>query len=58
METYYINGYRIAANSYNQALESARQLANGEYPFDWPGESRQNPVFRPTPVAFVGKAVL
>lgn len=43
METYYIGGYRIAARSYAQALESARQLTKGEYPFDWPGEQDYKP---------------
>lgn len=55
METYYINGYRIAARSYNQALESARQLTRGEYPFDWPGETARNPVKPVTPWQFVGQ---
>lgn len=38
METFYINGYRIAARTYAQALQAARVLVRGEYPFDWPGE--------------------
>lgn len=38
MNTYYINGYRIAARSYGQAIEAARQLKLGSYPFNWPGE--------------------
>lgn len=38
METYYINGYRIAARSYGQAIEAAKQLKRGSYPFNWPGE--------------------
>lgn len=38
METFYVNGYRIAARNYNQALIAARLLKKGEYPFNWPGE--------------------
>lgn len=38
MQTFYINGYRIAARNYNQAMIAARELQRGEYPFNWPGE--------------------
>jgi hypothetical protein len=41
MSTYYIDGYRIAANSYNQALEAARQLKAADAPKgSWPGEAK------------------
>lgn len=41
METYYIDGYRIAARSYSQALETARQLKQWDAPKgSWPGEAK------------------
>lgn len=43
METFYINGYRIAARSYGQALQAASLLARGSYPFNWPGEQDYKP---------------
>jgi len=46
--TYYVGGYRISARSYGQAIEAARQLRNGSYPFNWPGESEVPKRLKPT----------